>query len=83
MSKIIGFIELIVSDVDKKRIREWQSKNGTKKSLDLVLIESDGKYGNDGMIVESVSKEEREKGVKGNIVGKFKYYGTKGNQDAF
>ena len=41
------------------------------KYLDFVLIElrDPDKRGNDFMIVESITKEEREKGIRGTILG--------------
>ena len=35
----------------------------------LIWNESPDKYGNDAMVVQQVSKEERQNGVKGNILG--------------
>ena len=46
--------------------------------LDIVLIPSpENQYGNDYMIVQSISKEEREAGVKGAILGNAKVYKPK------
>jgi hypothetical protein len=44
--------------------------------LDLFLFENrDGKdrYGNDGIVFQSVSKEAREAKIQGPILGNFKY----------
>jgi hypothetical protein len=58
-----------VAKIDKKRL--FSGKNGTY--LDFLLIEtSNDTYGNDFMIVESVTKDEREKGIKGRILGNAK-----------
>lgn len=54
----------------------YKGKNGTY--LDMLLFENrDGqdKFGNDGMVVQAVSKEAREKGVKGPILGNWKRLG--------
>lgn len=51
-------------------------KNG--KIVAVVLFENKegrGQYGDDGYVVQSVSKEAREKGVKGPIVGNWRYIG--------
>lgn len=43
--------------------------------MNIAIIENrDGKdqYGNDGMITQSVSKEERLKGIKGPIIGNWR-----------
>ena len=48
--------------------------------LNLTLMDNrDGpdQYGNDGFVVQSVSKEEREAGKKGPIVGNWKHVGQK------
>jgi hypothetical protein len=55
-----------------------QGKNG--KIVAVVLFENkDGKgqYGDDGFVVQSVSKEAREAGVRGPIVGNWRYIGQK------
>lgn len=53
-----------------------EGKNG--KILSVVLFENrDGKgqYGDDGYAVQGVSKEAREAGVRGPIVGNWRYIG--------
>ena len=58
-------------------------KNG--KILSVVLFESkpdQKKYGDDGYAVQGVSKELRDKGVRGPIVGNWRFIGqgaTSGN----
>lgn len=46
--------------------------------LDMILMDNkDGKdkYGNDGFVVQSVSKEKRQQGVKGPIIGNWRRIG--------
>jgi hypothetical protein len=46
--------------------------------MDLVLIENrDGtdQYGNDGFISQEISKDRRDKGEKGTIIGNWKHVG--------
>ena len=53
-----------------------QGKSG--KIVAVVLFENkDGKgqYGDDGFVVQSVSKEAREAGVRGPICGNWRYIG--------
>lgn len=53
-----------------------QGKSG--KIVAVVLFENkDGKgqYGDDGFVVQSVSKEARENGVRGPICGNWRYIG--------
>jgi len=58
-------IKIDVKKIDKSRL--YQGKQGTY--LTAVLIPTpDGKYG-DFMIVEGITKEEREAGKKGTILG--------------
>lgn len=69
-------IKLDLTKIDKSRI--FEGKKG--KYLDLILMDNrDGtdQYGNDGFCAHSLSKEEREAGVKGPIVGNFKHLGEK------
>lgn len=54
----------------------YQGNKGTY--LDMVLFDNrEGKdqYGNDGFVVQSVSKEARQQGVKGPIIGNWKRVG--------
>lgn len=51
-------------------------KNG--KIVSVVLFENKdgrGKYGDDGFAVQGVSKELRDKGVRGKIIGNWRYVG--------
>ena len=51
-------------------------KNG--KILSVVLFENKdgkGKYGDDGYAVQGVTKESREAGVRGKIIGNWRYIG--------
>lgn len=69
---ITGKINVLA--IDKARL--FQGEKG--KYLDIVLIETpNSQYGDDYMIVQSVTKEEREKGVKGPILGNAKIVGGK------
>lgn len=60
-----------VSKIDKSKL--FTGKKGVY--LDLVLIESKSdKFGNDYMVYQGISKEERERGVKGETLGNAKIY---------
>ena len=66
-------LKIDVSKIDKSRL--FEGKKGTY--LDAVLIPTpDNEYGDTHMIVQSVSKEERLKGVKGEILGNAKEWGS-------
>lgn len=69
-------VKINCSKIEKARL--FKGEKGLY--LDLLLIENrDGvdQYGNAGFVSHSVSKEEREKGVKGTIIGNYKIIGQK------
>lgn len=69
-------LKIAVNKIDKTRL--FKGKKDTY--LDAVLVENrDGpdQYGNDGFISEDVTKEEREAGTRGNIIGNWKHIGGK------
>jgi hypothetical protein len=58
-----------VTKIEKERL--YKGKKG--KYLDIVLIPTpNAKYEQTHMVVQSVSKEERDQGIKGNILGNAK-----------
>ena len=73
MSKLLA-IKIDVNKIDEERL--FQGAKG--RYLDAVVFVNDeeGQYGDNGMITQSVSKDEREAGVKGNILGNVKILGT-------
>jgi hypothetical protein len=72
MSSILS-LRIDVSKIDKSRI--YKGKKG--QYLDMVVFIKDelDEYGNNGMIVQSVSENERKQGVKGAILGNSKPIG--------
>ena len=58
-------LSINVSLVDKERL--FKGKKG--QYLDCILIETPNSEYGDYMVVESISKEEREAGNKGTIIG--------------
>ncbi len=59
-------VKIDVTKIDKERL--FKGKKGTY--MDLILIPTpNNQYGNDYMCVQGVSKEEREAGIKGEILG--------------
>lgn len=58
-------IKINVNNIDKNRL--YSGEKGTY--LNAVLIPTPDSEYSDYMIVEQVSKEERERGTKGNILG--------------
>ena len=76
-------MKIILGKMDVTKIDKARLFKGTKGIyLDFALMEHDhpDQYGNDFMVVQSVSKEERLKGVKGAILGNGKYAGGKKTQ---
>jgi hypothetical protein len=65
--------------ITRERVAKEHCYQGNKGTyLDMVLFDNkDGKdqYGNDGFVVQSVSKEARQQGVKGPIIGNWKRVG--------
>lgn len=60
-------IKIDVTKIDDKRL--FAGKNGAQY-LDAILIETpDSRFGQDYMIVQSVSVEERKAGTRGAILG--------------
>lgn len=75
MAKLIA-IKIDVTKIDKDRL--FQGKKGQYLDATVFLNDEEGQYGDNGMITQSVSKEEREAGVKGNILGNVKILGEFG-----
>jgi hypothetical protein len=68
-------IKIDVTKINKDHL--FRGEKGTY--LDLVMRENKdgpGKYGDDGFVAQSVSKEAREAGEKGPIIGNWKYIGA-------
>lgn len=65
---------MITAKIDVTKIEKASLYKGEKGTyLDIVLIPTpDNSYGNDYMIVQSVTKKEREAGIKGAILGNAK-----------
>ena len=70
MQKLIS-LSIDVEKLDPKRL--YKGKKGKYISATLFLKEEVDQYGNNGFIVESITKEEREKGLKGTIIGNAKF----------
>ncbi len=69
MQKLIS-LSIDVEKLDPKRL--YKGKKGKYLSATLFLKEEVDQYGNNGFIVESITKEEREAGQKGTIIGNAK-----------
>lgn len=66
MTRIVR-LKIDVTKIDKGRL--FQGKKGTYLDATVFLNDEPGQYGDHGMITQDVSKEEREAGTKGAILG--------------
>ena len=63
-------LKLDVSKIDKTKL--YKGEKGTYLSCTLLLNDAVDNYGNNGMIVQETTKEERDAGNKGAILGNCK-----------
>ena len=63
-------VKLDVTKIDKTKL--FQGKQGTYLDAVIFLKDTPDQYGNNGMIVQSVSAAERAQGIKGAILGNVK-----------
>ena len=72
---------MITGSIDVTKIVKERLYTGQKGTyLDFVLIETPNSEYGDYMVVQSISKEERERGVKGQIIGNAKILAKKNQQ---
>ena len=79
MSKIALSLKINVSQIDKARLFAGQKGTYLDATIFVDLAELD-QYGNSGMITQDVSKEEKQQGVKGNILGNGKVFWVENGQ---
>ena len=72
MTKQMIQLKIDVNKIDKTKL--YNGKKGTYLDATLFLNDQVDQYGNHGFIVQSVSKEERESGVKGTVLGNVKIF---------
>ena len=63
-------LKIDVTKIDKARL--FKGSKGTYLDCQVFLEDNQDQYGNNGMITQAVSKEERQSGVKGAILGNAK-----------
>jgi hypothetical protein len=69
-------MQKILLKIDVMKIAKADLYVGQKGTyLDAILIPNttESKYGDDGFIAQSISKEKRAKGEKGPIIGNWRY----------
>ena len=79
MAKIGVSLKIDVSKIDKARLFKGQKGTYLDATAFIDLDQLD-QYGNSGMITQDVSKEEKQQGVKGNILGNSKVFWSDGQQ---
>ena len=61
-------LKIDVSKIDKSKL--FKGKKGTYLDMTAFIdLDEVGQFGDNGMIVQSVSKEEKQQGIKGEILG--------------
>lgn len=81
MSKVGITLSIDVTKIDKSKL--FSGKKGTYLDAQVFVdISGADEYGNSGMITQAVSKEEREQGVKGAILGNVKVFWREPNGQA-
>ena len=66
-------VKLNLSKIDKARL--FKGEKGTYLDATMFIdLDNQGQYGDNGMITQDVSKEEREQGVKSAILGNVKVF---------
>lgn len=68
MAKVGVRIKLNVSQIEKARLFKGQ-KGVYLDATAFIDLDEKGQYGDNGMVTQDVSKEEREAGTKGPILG--------------
>jgi hypothetical protein len=79
MSKVALSLKINVSQIDKARLFVGQKGAYLDATIFVDLSELD-QYGNSGMITQDVSKEEKQQGTKGNILGNGKIFWVENGQ---
>ncbi len=73
MAKVGVSFKLDVTKIDKARL--FKGQKGTYLDATVFIdIDDLDQYGNSGMITQDVTKEEKQQGVKGNILGNVKVF---------
>lgn len=73
---------MIVIKIDVKKIDKALLYTGAKGTyLDAALHEKPNDYGDAGFVTQSVSKDKREQGIKGPIIGNWRHVGSKPSAD--
>lgn len=74
MGRKVGVsLKIDVSKIDKSKL--FKGQKGTYLDAQVFIdLDEQGQYGDNGMVTQSVSKEDREQGVVGVILGNCKVF---------
>lgn len=73
MAKYGVNLKINVSNIDKARLFKGQKGTYLDATVFIEVDQAD-QYGNNGMIVQAVSKEEKQQGIEGAILGNCKVF---------
>jgi len=79
MAKVGVSLKVNLSQIDMQRIFQGQKGQYLDATVFIDLDQLD-QYGNSGMITQDVKKEEKDQGVKGNILGNCKVFWSDSSQ---
>ena len=79
MAKVGVSLKVNLSQIDMQRIFQGQKGQYLDATVFIDLDQLD-QYGNSGMITQDVKKEEKDQGVKGNILGNCKVFWSDSGQ---
>lgn len=79
MAKVGVSLKVNLSAIDMNRIFQGQKGQYLDATVFIDLEQLD-QYGNSGMITQDVKKEEKDQGVKGNILGNCKVFWSDSGQ---
>jgi hypothetical protein len=79
MAKVGVSLKIDVSKIEKARLFKGEKGTYLDATVFIDLSELD-QYGNSGMITQDVSKDEKDQGVKGPILGNCKVFWSEGGQ---
>ena len=79
MARISVALKIDVTKIDKSKL--FKGAKGTYLDANVFIdLDNEDQYGNHGMITQQVTKEERDQGIKGNILGNGKIVWRDENQ---
>lgn len=68
-------VKIDVKKIDKNRL--YVGEKGVYLDATILMRDEPDEYGNNGMIVQNVTEDERKAGVKGAILGNVRYIAKK------